>query len=58
MSFASIAALVSHTYLFHGAEIWRRFRSSKGELDDIHMKIMRKYKLVSHEKYHHFVMED
>lgn len=46
MNFASIAALVSHTYLFHGPEIWRRLRSSKGELDDVHMKIMRKYKLV------------
>jgi OPT family small oligopeptide transporter len=46
MSFATIAALVSHTYLFHGPEIWRRYKSSKGELDDIHMKIMRKYKLV------------
>ncbi|KAI5244782.1 small oligopeptide transporter-like protein [Aureobasidium subglaciale] len=46
MSFATIAALVSHTYLFQGAEIWRRFRSSKGELDDVHMRIMRKYKLV------------
>jgi OPT family small oligopeptide transporter len=46
LSFASIAALVSHTYLFHGPEIWRRWRSSSGELDDVHMKIMRKYKLV------------
>ncbi|KAH3944083.1 hypothetical protein HBI56_034190 [Parastagonospora nodorum] len=46
LSFASIASLVSHTYLFHGAEIWRRWRSSTGELDDVHMKIMRKYKLV------------
>ncbi|CAC9891319.1 unnamed protein product [Aureobasidium pullulans] len=46
MNFASISALVSHTYLFHGPEIWRRLRSSKGELDDVHMKIMRKYKLV------------
>lgn len=45
-SFASIAALISHTYLFHGGEIWRRWRSSQGELDDIHMKLMRKYKLV------------
>ncbi|KAF2225366.1 small oligopeptide transporter-like protein [Elsinoe ampelina] len=45
-SFATIAALVSHTYLFHGKEIWRRWRSSQGELDDVHMKIMRKYRLV------------
>lgn len=46
LNFASIAALVSHTYLFHGAEIWRRWRSTSGELDDVHMKIMRKYKTV------------
>lgn len=44
--FASIAALVSNTYLFHGAEICRRWKASSGELDDIHMKLMRKYKLV------------
>lgn len=46
VSFASIAALMSHTYLYHGKDIWRRWRASNGELDDIHMKIMRKYKLV------------
>ncbi|PNS17217.1 Sexual differentiation process protein isp4 [Sphaceloma murrayae] len=46
LNFATIAALVSHTYLFHGAEIWRRWKASQGELDDVHMKIMRKYKLV------------
>jgi len=46
MSFASVAAVVSNTYLFQGSEIWRRFRSQSGELDDVHMKIMRKYKLV------------
>ena len=40
MSFASIAALVSHTYLFHGAEIWRRWRSSNGELDDVHLSLI------------------
>lgn len=46
LSFASIAALISHTGLFHGREIWQRWKSSRGELDDIHMKMMRKYKLV------------
>lgn len=46
MNFGSIAALISHTYLFHGSEIWRRWKASSGELDDIHMKIMRKYRLV------------
>ncbi|CAK3968482.1 small oligopeptide transporter [Lecanosticta acicola] len=46
VSFATISAIVSHTYLFHGPEIWRRWKAAKGELDDIHMKLVRKYKLV------------
>jgi OPT family small oligopeptide transporter len=46
MTFAAVAAVISNTYLFQGSEIWRRFKSSNGELDDIHMKLMRKYKLV------------
>ena len=46
VSFATISALVSHTYLFHGGEIWRRWKASQGELDDIHMKLMRKYAIV------------
>ncbi|KIV96090.1 OPT family small oligopeptide transporter [Exophiala mesophila] len=46
LSFASITALFSHTWLFHGSEIWARLKASHGELDDIHMKIMRKYKTV------------
>ncbi|WPH02280.1 Hypothetical protein R9X50_00513600 [Acrodontium crateriforme] len=45
-AFATIAALVSHTYLYHGQEIWNRWKAARGELDDVHMKIMRKYKLV------------
>lgn len=46
VAFASISSLVSYTYLYHGSEIWRRWKASRGEMDDIHMKIMRKYKLV------------
>lgn len=46
LNFASIAAIVSHTYLFHGSEVWRRWRSKSGELDDVHMKLMRKHRLV------------
>lgn len=46
ISFASIAALVSYTFLYHGPELKRRWKASRGELDDIHMKIMRKYSLV------------
>ncbi|KXS97602.1 hypothetical protein AC578_5748 [Pseudocercospora eumusae] len=46
VSFATISALISHTYLYHGKEIWRRWKASRGELDDIHMKIMRSYRTV------------
>ncbi|SMR63530.1 unnamed protein product [Zymoseptoria tritici ST99CH_3D1] len=46
VSFATITALVSHTYLYHGKDIWRRWKASKGEMDDVHMKLMRKYKTV------------
>ncbi|KAF2717769.1 oligopeptide transporter [Polychaeton citri CBS 116435] len=46
VSFATITALISHTYLYHGKVIWQRWKASKGELDDIHTKIMRNYKTV------------
>ena len=46
VSFATIAALLTHTYLYHGKDIWRRWKASRGELDDVHMKIMRNYALV------------
>ncbi|KAJ8113656.1 hypothetical protein OPT61_g4264 [Boeremia exigua] len=46
LSFASIAALISNTYLFQGKEIWRRWKAVDGSLDDVHTKLMRKYKLV------------
>ncbi len=35
-----------HVLLFHGEEIWVRAKAVKGSLDDNHMKMMRKYKLV------------
>lgn len=46
VSFATISALISHTYLYHGKDIWRRWKASAGEMDDIHMKLNRKYRLV------------
>jgi OPT family small oligopeptide transporter len=46
VSFATITALVTHTYLYHGKDLWQRWKASKGELDDVHMKLMRKYALV------------
>ncbi|EGE08053.1 small oligopeptide transporter [Trichophyton equinum CBS 127.97] len=44
LSFASIAAVVTHTALFHGKHIWTVIRDSRGELDDVHTRMMRKYK--------------
>ena len=46
LSFAAIMALVTHTILFHGQEIWLRTRLSLGEEPDVHTKMMRKYKEV------------
>ncbi|MCJ1307038.1 hypothetical protein MMC25_000684 [Agyrium rufum] len=46
LSFASITALVTHTALFYGQEIWIRSRLSLGEEPDVHTKMMRKYKEV------------
>jgi len=44
LSFAAISSVVVHTGLFHGEEIWIRLRAPHGSLDDIHTKMMRKYK--------------
>ncbi|KAI4153895.1 MAG: hypothetical protein LQ340_002024 [Diploschistes diacapsis] len=43
LSFATILALITHTVLFHGQEIWVRARLSLGEEPDVHTKMMRKY---------------
>ena len=43
ISFATIAAVISHTVLFNGAEIWRKFRNRGREEDDVHMRLMRRY---------------
>lgn len=46
LSFASITALISHTYLFHGSEIWQRFKKWNEVEEDVHAKLMAKYKSV------------
>ncbi|KAK6206031.1 hypothetical protein LQW54_007970 [Pestalotiopsis sp. IQ-011] len=46
LSFAGIASVIVHTGLFHAKEIWHRFRDREGTLDDVHAKMMRKYKPV------------
>lgn len=44
LSFASIAATVVHVALFHGADIWARVRNLKDDNDDIHYRMMMKYR--------------
>ncbi|KAL9121181.1 MAG: hypothetical protein Q9187_002259 [Circinaria calcarea] len=46
LSFAAIMALVTHTILYHGQEIWARTKLSLGEEPDVHTKMMQKYKEV------------
>lgn len=44
LSFATITAVLVHTYLFYGSEIWRQFKESLNQEDDIHMKLNKVYK--------------
>ncbi|KAI3842410.1 hypothetical protein MKW92_022584 [Papaver armeniacum] len=43
--FATIAATLTHVGLFHGKEIWEKYRASrKEEKEDIHTRLMKEYK--------------
>ncbi|KAI0849872.1 small oligopeptide transporter [Daldinia vernicosa] len=44
MSFAAVAAVVVHVVLYHGKQIVSQFKLARRQEDDIHMKLMRKYK--------------
>jgi OPT family small oligopeptide transporter len=46
MSFAAISAVIVHTTLFNGREIWIRLRAKHEVADDIHTRMMKKYPLV------------
>lgn len=46
LSFASIAAVLVHTALFHGKDIWHRFRNFNVLEEDVHARMMGKYKQV------------
>ncbi|EHL01882.1 putative Sexual differentiation process protein isp4 [Glarea lozoyensis 74030] len=43
LSFAAIIAVIVHTYLYHGTDIWHKLRASRSEGADIHQKMMLKY---------------
>lgn len=44
LSFATIIAVIVHTGLFHWKELWYRLRAVRDQEDDIHMKLMKRYK--------------
>ncbi|CAK9277033.1 unnamed protein product [Sphagnum jensenii] len=46
VGFAALAATISHVALFHGREIWQRYKNTLSEKDDVHTRLMRAYKEV------------
>ncbi|EIM86107.1 OPT oligopeptide transporter [Stereum hirsutum FP-91666 SS1] len=46
LNFAAITAILIHTYLYNGAEIWAKFRNPASGGEDIHKRLMSKYKNV------------
>lgn len=43
LSFAALTAALVHVALFDGKEIWYRFKASRNQEPDIHLKLMKKY---------------
>ena len=48
LSFAAIAAVLSHTAIFHGPGLWAQVRNIRNDEEDVHLRMMRKYKEVPH----------
>ncbi|CAD6439097.1 a8421b66-5429-4ffe-9c46-5045c8f0831c [Sclerotinia trifoliorum] len=46
LSFAAVTAIVFHTYLYNGKEIWAKFKNSRSGGEDIHKRLMNSYKEV------------
>jgi len=46
LSFASITALITHTFLYHRKQIWTQARKAMHEQPDIHARLMSRYKQV------------
>lgn len=46
LSFAGIISVLVHAYLYHGKDIWARFRRVGREEEDVHARLMARYKTV------------
>ncbi|KAI5867752.1 small oligopeptide transporter [Durotheca rogersii] len=44
LSFAAVAAVVVHVVLYHGKQIVAQFKLGRKQEDDIHMKLMKRYR--------------
>ncbi|EPS39632.1 hypothetical protein H072_6564 [Dactylellina haptotyla CBS 200.50] len=44
LAFAAITATIVHVVLYHGKDTWERMKQARNQEDDIHMKLMKKYK--------------
>ncbi|KAI0007044.1 small oligopeptide transporter [Xylariaceae sp. FL0662B] len=44
LAFAAVAAVVVHVILYHGYQIKTQFKLARNQDDDIHMRIMKKYR--------------
>ena len=46
LSFAAVTAIIVHTYLYNGKEIWAKLKNSRHGGEDIHKRLMGAYKEV------------
>ncbi|KAI8632990.1 OPT family small oligopeptide transporter [Xylariaceae sp. FL1651] len=44
LSFAAVAAVIIHAVLYHGPQIKLQYKQARKQEDDIHMRLMKKYK--------------
>lgn len=44
ISFATVTSVIVHTYLYHGTEIVQRYKMARSQEDDVHMRLMKKYR--------------
>lgn len=44
LSFAAVAAVITHVACYHGREIWTQWKLARSQEDDVHMRLMKKYR--------------
>ncbi|KAK3354904.1 putative isp4 protein [Neurospora tetraspora] len=44
LSFAAVAAIIVHVGLYHGKDIWNQWKLARHQEDDVHMRLMKKYR--------------